>query len=72
MDIICKTKRNNSFKTIVAGEVFRYEGCFYMRIETVANSVGMSYNAVYLDGGDLASFKADDTIELVDAQLIIS
>lgn len=72
MDIICKGKEKGSFKCVVAGEVFKYKECFCMRIENITNDIGICYNAVNLDSGDLASFDDDDTIELVDAQLTIS
>lgn len=72
MDIIYKGKKKDSFRTIIAGEAFKYEDCFCMRIETVRNDIGIWYNAVNLDSGDLASFDDDDIIELVDAQLTVS
>lgn len=72
MEIIYKGKKKDSFRTIVAGEVFKYEDCFCMRIETMTSDIGIWYNAVNLDSGDLASFDDDDVIELVDAQLTIS
>lgn len=72
MDIIYKGKTKNLFKCVVAGEVFKYEDCFCMRIETITNDIGIWYNAVNLDSGDLASFDDNDAIEEVDAQLTVS
>lgn len=72
MDIIYKGKKKDSFRTIVAGEVFKYEDCFCIRIETMTSDIGIWYNAVSLDDGNLLSIDDDDAIELVDAQLTVS
>lgn len=72
MEIIDKGKKTSSFETVVAGEVFRYGEGIYMRIETVTSVMGIYFNAVILNSGDLASFDDDDTIESVDAQLTVS
>ena len=72
MDIIDKGKKTSSFNTIVAGEVFRYGDGIYMCIETVTSVMGIYFNAVSLNSGNLVSFDDNDTIELVDAQLTVS
>lgn len=72
MDIIYKGKIKKLFKCVVAGEVFKYKDCFFMRIGTMTSDIGIRYNVVNLDGGDLTSFDDNDAIEEVDAQLTIS
>lgn len=72
MDIIYKGKKTSSFGIIAAGEVFKYGEGIYMRIETVTSVMGIYFNATNLNSGVLASFDDNDTIELVDAQLVIS
>lgn len=72
MDIVYKKGEQVEFRTITAGDVFRYNEAVYLCIMDFSNEKGYYYNAVELKTGYVECFEPEDWVELVDAKLTIS
>ena len=51
------------FDNIDVGEMFKYFGCTYIRIEPVFDGEGDDWNAINLDHDDLAFFYNEDFVD---------
>jgi len=61
-----------SFAAIATGEIFKQLGDFdivYMKIHRIQDNLGLIYNAVEVDGGNLIRFKDNDQVILYNAEL---
>ena len=71
MDIIYKKGEQVEFRLITLGDVFRYNEAVYMRIQEISNKEDYYYNAVELKTGYVECFEPEDSVELIDTQLLI-
>ena len=66
-----RKKNNTLFELIGIGEVFSWEGEFYMRTR-LCKSNDVLCNTVNIADGGFASFQNSDLVEKLDAELTIS
>lgn len=63
---------NHTFDQLKQSDIFLYEGCPYMKIDTTYDDeCNQCYNAVDLAAGDLTYFRGDETIRIVKATLTL-
>lgn len=73
MKISRKENEKITFGSLEKGEVFIYDNCTYMKMNTVlsTNDSKIFVNAVNLANGDVRIFKKDTIIEIVKCELLI-
>lgn len=65
-----RVKNNTTFESVGIGEVFCWEGKFWMRTKLCVVS-GTFCNAVNITDGSLLAFENYEYVEKLDAELII-
>lgn len=65
-------RRNNKllFESLEVGEVFMWEGSFWLKIRP-CTATGITCNAVDVTNGTFAHFEESDIVEEIDAELTI-
>ena len=71
MKIIEEHKVPITFSEIDPGDVFNYDGVWYMKIEAVENNGGSYFNAVDLCNGVLEHFPFGSEVDYRDVELRI-
>ena len=67
-----KAKENLiKFDELFFGDVFNFDGEYYMKIENVNSSEGKEYNCVYLSDGTLYYCDKFDQVNLVTCTLVL-
>ena len=72
MEIIDNRKKSIEFENVKYGEVFGYNGNFFMKInETYCDECGDYDNSVNIENGELNYFKDDIFVMPVKCKLVI-
>ena len=71
MKITSKQKDVVTFDQLMQGDVFEYNGYYFMKIPDVSTSTQNTCNAVRLENGWLVHYAGLDCVRYVDAELII-
>ena len=72
MEIIDKRKKSVKFETVKHGEIFEYDGYFFMRTcSSYCDENGDYDNAVNLENGDLTYFEDNHIIMPVNCKLVL-
>ena len=71
MKISSKQKDVMTFFQLMQGDVFEYNGYFFMKISDVVDFNNDTRNAIRLENGWLVHYKSDDVVRYVDAELVI-
>lgn len=72
MKIEYTNKQAKLFSEITNGTVFKNDGDFYMKTETLSDTyLGKCVNAVHLISGEMCIFDDDETVFIVDCKLVI-
>jgi len=58
-------------KDVTQGDVFKFEGNYYMKTTEISDEVGLTINAVDLNTGIFAIFDDDDEIILLNCKLTV-
>lgn len=68
------TNKSYSFKFANIGDLFEYDGNYYIKTETAdyPGNCSIQVNAVNIQSGRLARFLSDNKIYLLDAEMTIT
>lgn len=69
MRIIEEPKTSTVFSELDPGDVFNYDGVWYMKIETIESNGGSYFNAVDLYNGVLEHFPFGSEVDYRDVEL---
>ena len=69
------TKKHNdgltSFFAVDTGDTFLFDNQVYLKLDRIDPEDGASINAICLNSGDVAEFKAETRVKIVQAELIV-
>lgn len=70
MNIIRENNGNHLFDEVDVGGIFEYDNDIFMRFREVISN-GQICNAICLEDGTISCFMGNETIQFVDADLVI-
>jgi hypothetical protein len=71
MQIEIKDKKNITFNSIAAGQVFYCEAIYFMRLDTEVFIEGKIKNAVRLSDGQVRYFSREDLVYPAQAKMVV-